>query len=221
MMGVESNTKLNLAYKEPNIDLKLFDADVDKLIANAKENRAELKVAEANIKAAKDQLSLARAEFAPSISLNASSGYSNSTLNSQGRSSEVGISINIPIFSGFSSLYSIKGAKEKLRSAEASKQKEEKQISYEVFTAYQNLKTQNQSLAATIELLESANESYKMALGKYKAGTGGILDLLNAQNALADANKQKISSYFSWQMAKNSLAKSLGKLESKKAIDEN
>ena len=60
-----------------------------------------------------------------------------------------------------------------------------------------------------------------MMLGKYKAGAGGILDLLNAQNALADAKKQKITTYYNWQIAKAYLAKSLGELEIKKVLDEN
>ena len=52
-----------------------------------------------------------------------------------------------------------------------------------------------------------------MALGRYKAGVGTVIDLLNAQSALADANAQRIAARYRWNAAKANLARAIGILE--------
>ena len=63
------------------------------------------------------------------------------------------------------------------------------------------------------ELLASAQESYNVALARYRAGVGSITDLLNAQSALASAQLQVIQARFRWNLAKATLAKAIGLLE--------
>jgi TolC family type I secretion outer membrane protein len=215
LIGVDANTKITLVKQNEDQKVDNFSKDVDELIKRAKNERPEIKNASATEDLAKETLFQAKTQYTPTISLSASTGYSDYQADPWVKSSQIGVAINIPLFSGFSTLYAIKSAKEKLTSAKAQKEQEELQVSYDVVSAYQTLLTQTESLKASADLLTSADESYKMALGKYKAGVGGILDLLNAQNALADAKKQKISAFYSWQIAKVSLAKSIGELSSK------
>lgn len=218
LIGIDANTKISLVTPNEEVKIDTFSSDVGELIKKAKADRPEMRSAKASVGSARESLYLARAQYTPSISLSASSGYNDYQSDSWTRSSQIGAAISIPIFSGFSTLYEVKSAKEKLKSAEALLEQEDKQISYEVFSAYQTLLTQTESLGASIDLLASAEESYRMALGKYKAGVGGILDLLNAQSALAEAKKQKISAFYSWQIAKVSLAKSIGEIDANKII---
>jgi outer membrane protein TolC len=75
------------------------------------------------------------------------------------------------------------------------------------------LRTQGQALTTSTELVASAQESYNVALARYKAGVGTVTDLLNAQSALAGANLQKIQARFRWNLAKATLAKAIGVLE--------
>ena len=51
------------------------------------------------------------------------------------------------------------------------------------------------------------------ALRLYKAGVGNILDLLNAQSALAAARLQRIQAALDWYVARASLARSIGTLD--------
>jgi outer membrane protein TolC len=62
-------------------------------------------------------------------------------------------------------------------------------------------------------LVESAEESSRVALGRYKAGVGNILDTLNAQSALASARQQKIQADLNWNIARASLAQAMGALD--------
>ena len=52
-----------------------------------------------------------------------------------------------------------------------------------------------------------------MALGRYKAGVGNILDVLNAQSALATARLQRIQALLDWNVSRAMLAKAVGTLD--------
>jgi outer membrane protein TolC len=60
------------------------------------------------------------------------------------------------------------------------------------------------------DLLASATQSEQVALGRYKAGAGSLLDLLTAQAALANARAQAIQARFSWYVALARLAHDVG-----------
>ena len=86
-------------------------------------------------------------------------------------------------------------------------------VALDVWTAYQNLITATQSLRTTADLLGSAEQSERVALGRYKAGMGNILDVLNAQSALASARQQRIQSTFNWNVSRATLAQAMGNLD--------
>jgi outer membrane protein len=51
-----------------------------------------------------------------------------------------------------------------------------------------------------------------VAQGRYKAGVGSTLELLEAQRAMADAAQQRINALATWRATRLRLAASLGKL---------
>ncbi len=87
------------------------------------------------------------------------------------------------------------------------------QIALDVWKAYQNLTTATQSLQATADLLASAEQSERVALGRYKAGVGTVLDLLSAQSALASARLQRIQAGLDWYVFRATLAQAMGALD--------
>ena len=110
-------------------------------------------------------------------------------------------------------LENIMPREEKLKIAIAQKELAEQSVALEVVAAYQNMLTNAQTFEASNDLVSSAEESYKIALGRYKAGVGSILELLNAQSALADAKKTKIGTLYDWHISKIALSKSIGELD--------
>src|SRR5207247_230524 len=86
----------------------------------------------------------------------------------------------------------------------------EQQVIYEVFNAYYALRTATQQVRTSGDLLASATQSEQVALGRYKAGAGSLLDLLTAQAALASARAQAIGARFSWYIALAQLAHDAG-----------
>ena len=60
--------------------------------------------------------------------------------------------------------------------------------------------------------MASASQSEAVALGRYKAGAGNVLDLLNAQSSLANARMQNIQALYDWLTQKAVLAQAIGRL---------
>jgi outer membrane protein TolC len=74
-------------------------------------------------------------------------------------------------------------------------------IELQVWTSYYGLKTSEQEIATATDLLASAEASYNVALDRYKAGVGSILDLLAAQSVLADGRVQLVRARSDWFLA--------------------
>jgi outer membrane protein TolC len=52
-----------------------------------------------------------------------------------------------------------------------------------------------------------------VALGRYKAGAGSILELLNAEADLANARLQYVQARYNWHIGKARLAQAIGALD--------
>jgi len=81
-----------------------------------------------------------------------------------------------------------------------------------VWTSYYNLKTASQQVKTARELFASARQSEEVAVGRYKAGVGSILDLLTAQTAFANARAQEVQARANWFLAMAQLAHDTGAL---------
>jgi outer membrane protein len=189
--------------------LKDFEQNIAALIEQARQHRPDLQAAAAQVKAAEASTAAARAADKPSVSLTASTNQNNIT----SHGSTVGISLSVPIFSGYAPTYRIRAAEAQAEVKKAQLEKLRLQVALDVWTAYQNLITATQSLRTTADLLNSAEQSERVAFGRYKAGVGNILDALNAQSALASARQQRIQSTFNWNVSRATLAQAMGSLD--------
>ena len=61
-------------------------------------------------------------------------------------------------------------------------------------------------------MLQSAQASFDAAQHRYQNGVGNMLELLNAQGALATAEQQRIQARADWCTARITLAASVGQL---------
>jgi outer membrane protein len=116
------------------------------------------------------------------------------------------------VFSGFSNVYGIKKAQEEARAAQAQADDFANQVVLQVWTSYSALQTSTQRVKTTRDLLASAQQSQEVSSGRYKAGVGGILDLLAAQGAFANARAQEVQARTEWYLALARLARDVGAL---------
>jgi outer membrane protein len=124
------------------------------------------------------------------------------------------LSIQFPLFNGFSRQYDVLQAKNEAEAARTSLASLQQQVGLQVWTSYFNLNTATQKIKTTRSLLESAQQSYDVALGRYQEGVGNILDLLTAQSALEEARAEDVVTRTQWFLAVAQLAHDTGTLES-------
>ena len=82
-----------------------------------------------------------------------------------------------------------------------------------MFSAYYALQTATRRVRTAEDLLASATQSNEVALARYKAGVGSVLDLLAAQSALAGARAQGVSARLAWSVSLAQLAHDAGVLD--------
>ena len=216
VMGMDASTPLKLAdipQIAPDASFQAEANDVDALISEARQRRPDLKAAEAKFNAAQSNVDYARASGLPTLSLGAGPTWLN-TDNISNNSNSIGLTLTLPIFSGFETTYRVRSAQATAEAISAQRETLAQQVALDVWSAYQSLTTATQTIRTSADLLASAEQSERVALGRYKAGVGSILDVLNAQSALASARLQRIQALLDWHVSRAALAKAVGTLDS-------
>jgi outer membrane protein TolC len=213
MIGLDANRKVSISPANTVEAPNDFEGDIDALIEEARKHRPDLLASAAQVKAAEASADATRAAGRPTISLTASANQFDIAGNNS-QSSYLGINLSVPIFSGYSTTYQVRSAEAQIDAKNAQLEQLRLQVALDVWTAYQNLTTATQSLRSSGDLLSSAEQSERVALGRYKAGVGSILDVLNAQSALASGRQQRIQSTFNWNVSRATLAQAMGSLDS-------
>jgi TolC family type I secretion outer membrane protein len=212
IIGLDASRSVPLAPANPTVVSDNFEGDINSLIEEARRRRPDLQAAAAQVKAAEASADAARAAGRPTISLSASAGRT--TISGIDQNNSVfGVNLNVPLFSGYSTTYRVRAAEAQADARSAQLEQLRLQVALDVWTSYQNLTTATQSLRSGADLLNSAEQSERVVLGRYKAGVGNVLDVLNAQSALASARQQRIQSTFNWNISRAALAQAMGNLD--------
>jgi outer membrane protein len=216
-MGMSANTPVRITVSESPPDSAVFSREIDQLIDEAQKQHPTLRAARAKLEAARAHIDAVRAAGLPSVALTGSVSRNNASWQQRtGKSSShgntIGVQITIPLFEGFASGYRTAEAKAQADAQSAELQGAELQVSLDVWKSYQSLQTDTTNLDNSKYLLEDAQRSLEIARGRYKAGVGTITELLSAQTALADAQRQRVLALSKWRTARLRLATSLGNL---------
>lgn len=212
-LGLEADRRLNIAkpsLQKPDAER---DADVHQLIDAAKQLRPDLAAAEASVRAAEANIDVAKATGMPSVSLVGNYAFSHTSTPSDTQSWSVGVQLSIPLFTGFNNTYQVRSAEQQAEVQQANHEVLNRSIGLAVWTAFQNLNTANATFRSSEDLLTSALQSEKVAMGRYKMGAGNILDIVTAQSALANARMQHIQAQYAWLIQKAQLAQAIGRLD--------
>ncbi len=212
VMGLPANQKVTLSTAAGNMPSTILE-DVNTLIEQAGMRRPDLMASEAQLKAAQANIDASKAATKPTISISTSNSLQDGSQLSSSNNSTLGVTVSIPLFGGYAPTYRIRAAEATADLRAAQRDRLKLQISLDVWSAYQSLRTALESVTATEVLVSSAEQSYRVALGRYKAGVGNIIDTLNAQSALASARQQKIQATLNANITRATLAQAMGALD--------
>lgn len=213
VMGLSANQKITLEATRYQTPPNILE-DVNSLIMQAGARRPDLIASEAQLKAAQASIDANKAAAKPTISVGLSNQWQDGNSLSSSNNSTLGLTVSIPLFAGYAPSYRIRAAEAQADLRAAQRDRLKLQISLDVWSAYQNLRTAIESVTASQVLVQSAEESYRLNLGRYKAGLSNIIDTLNAQTALASAQQQKIQASLNANIARATLAQAMGALDS-------
>lgn len=161
------------SVEEPSIEITS-----DQIYSYALQNRPEVKLAEINVDIALKDISLARGQTSPVISMGGTwaSGYSG--LNPDGWSQQlkdnnnrtVGFYLNIPIFNGWQVRNNITRAKLAKESAEYDLQLTKNNLNKMIQQSYADAVAALKTYGASLKQVEAQSESFKYAEQKFDVG---------------------------------------------------
>lgn len=128
-------------------------------------------------------------------------------------SSLLGVSMNIPIFDGFSKSARIQKNRYQINQLENQRFHLSDNFKNEIFTAKANLKNDLNILDAQLENLELAKEVFDIARIKYQEGVGSNLEVVDADGALIEAEINYLGALYDGLISKVDLEKALGLLK--------
>ncbi|RYE25665.1 MAG: TolC family protein [Sphingobacteriales bacterium] len=120
-----------------------------------------------------------------------------------------GLSLTVPIFNAWQSMYSVKAAKIALQSRELDKYDTELKLRQDIYQAVEQNNSAGQTYIAAQRAVVAARQSFDYANERYKVGLINTVEYLTIQNALYDAEsglatarydllfKQKLIDYYS------------------------
>jgi outer membrane protein TolC len=187
---------------------------VQAIIDRAVSARPDLAAARADAAAAQARVRELRGSRLPSLTGTGTAGYTYIANRPGGGSNYTfGVGLQIPVFNGFAREFQQKQAAFQADAAAAQQRSLEQQVTYQVFSAYYALQAATRRVQTSNDLVASATQSTEVALARYKAGVGTVLDLLAAQSALAEARAQVVQSRLSWHTSLAQLAHDAGALD--------
>jgi len=212
LMGDASQTRFTVVDDDRAFNQTLdMSSAVDTLIEAARSRRPELRAAEATLLAREAGVRSAEADGKPRLSAFASAQRQDSGLFDT-TSSSVGINLTIPLFTGFRNTYQIMAAQTLAELAAVDRDSVENQVALDVWRAYHRLKTETEADSRSADLVESATAAERLALGRYQAGLGILLDVLAAQANLAQARYTQLLTRLGLRVARAELAQAIGEL---------
>jgi outer membrane protein TolC len=207
LMGIDPRTPIQVSdTREPDTSVD----DVQAMVNDALRNRPEMRQAEANVNAAQYGLKAAKSTNKPAI-------FANAGLNGRGNdfplssSLGAGISIRWDIFDSGFTAGRVESAKGNLGVTESQFQATQLQVVSDVSQSYLNLKTAEQRVKTADAEVANAEESLRLIQGRYQAGLGTFLDVLDAQTALVTAKTNRINAITAVDQARAALAHAVGK----------
>ncbi len=222
-MGMPISTSIVLPSSE------LRDINTLPLLENeiAVNNRTELKLLDVQRSLLNLQRKAYVSEYYPSLALSANYSYTTMTnkfdpfqqkSTAQGSvgydASAIGLSLRVPIFSGFRTRSKVKQAEIDILKAE----EDTKATTNALNAAYENAKIQLKNSFNTIQSQRSnvrlAQEIYESTQNNYNNGLASLTDLLDTENSLTQAQNSYNQALLNYKVAEIQLSKSKGELKS-------
>jgi outer membrane protein TolC len=207
-IGLPLGQQFDLVDKLPYSDLESLS--LDEALNTANTTRGDLHAALDSEQSAERALSAAKAERWPTLAVNGDYGDVGSTFGRSHGTFSFAAGVNVPVFSGRRIKGDIVEAQATLQQRKAEAENLRGQIDYDVRTAFLNLNAAREQVTVAKQNVALANENLARAKDRFTSGVTNSVEVVQAEQALASANDQYITSLYDHNLAKLSLARALG-----------
>ncbi len=186
---------------------------IDEALRRAYASRPDYQSRLAQVRAAELTCKAAKAGYYPSVS--ASANYGDIGLNPGNSHGTVTASgaLNVPIFQGGRVHGDVLQADAALRQSRQQLDNLRGQIEQDVRNALLDLQSTADRVAVARSSVDLANQTLTQARDRFAAGVADNIEVVQAQQSVATANEQLISSLYSYNVSKIELARAIGNAE--------
>jgi outer membrane protein TolC len=207
-------TGQDFSVSDPSSTPLLESISLKEALDKAYEHRPDFQAAKARVAAAQFTLRSARAERYPTVTGNGYYGDQGLQMftNSHGVFAITG-SVQFNIFDGGRIKADILENDAELRNRRNELENLRGQIDIDVRSALLDLKSASDQVDVAKSNMQLANETLRQSRDRFTAGVTNTVEVVQAQQAVADANENLISAQFQSNLAKVELARSVGLAE--------
>ena len=216
VMGLPTDTELNLT---DSLDYNVYEIPLEECTAYARSNRPDVLIADYQVAIAEAGVQQAKAGYMPKVSAQASKSWagdspfgSEETDQRYGQNNNwtAGVVVSWDIWDNNVTQSKVNQSKAAVAKAEAAAENTRQSGDLEVRTAYLNLKAAEKSINTTQVAVDKAQEDYKIAQVRYAAGVGTNLDVMDAEEKLAQAQTNYYTALYNYNSSKAALDKAMG-----------
>jgi len=208
VIGLPSGQDFNLAESVPFAPLASIAQE--QALRTAFEQRADYQSYQAQVRAAAEAVSAARAQRYPAGSVTADYGDVGPALNDSHGTFAFVAAAQFNIFD------SGRISADVIQAVAALKQRQDEladlggQIDFQIRTAFLNIRTASDQVAVAESSLGLANETLLQARDRFSAGVSDNIEVVQAQESVATANDNLIAALYAHNLAKVALSRALG-----------
>jgi outer membrane protein TolC len=211
MIGLPPTDQYDLAEAVPFSPAPALT--LDDALRQASERRADMKAADAQVRAAERAARAARLERLPSLAVNADYGAIGNTPSDARRTFSVVGTLRVPVWQGGRTAGHIEQAEAALEQRRAELDDLGAQVESDVRKAYLDVDAAARQVDVAGRNVAIAQETLNLARQRFDAGVSDNVEVIQAQEALASADMDLINSVFAHNVAKLNLARSMGEAE--------
>lgn len=210
---------LETAASSANSSFGFDENQFENYLQRAFKNRPELERIDRQINAQQANIRFARGDYFPTVSVDGSYTYAGETVSDLSSSSYIGVSLSLPLFSGFSRPARVEQENLALRNLKQQQESLRQQIGVEVWNAYLQVKEAVERVANSRIFYENALENRNIAEGEYREGVGSMLDVIDAQTAFVTAEQTLIEALADYKIALTALDRAVGIMNVKEIVE--
>ncbi len=184
---------------------------------NAQQKRFDLESARVSVSAAELDVKSAAAERLPSVSIDAAYGTGGINPGNYNQVYSVDAAVSVPLFTGGRIRSDVREAEARLAQRQAEARDLEGRIAYDVRVARLDVQASETAVRVAQSNKALAERALVQAGDRYANGVTNDLEVVQAREAVVNADENYIASLFSFNVAKISLARALGAAETRLA----